>query len=653
MPIILPLIAFVWLLLVGAVHAQPPWQYPATDYPAQEFVAPSSAVQYQLRSVNIPMRDGIELHTHILIPNGLKNAPMVLTRTPYDAQGYITLNKGMQATDVVSIGMAEVLRSGYIWVIQDIRGRMQSGGDFLLYRPLRGPLNRSLTDEATDAHDTVAWLSRNVPESNGAVAIMGTSYDGFLSTAALFEAHPALKAVIPVNPATDGWLGDDWFHYGAHRNTNLDFLYVMTKDKESAWESIIPREFNDDYDGFLQWGSIGDFARRAGLEQLPFWQRTVKNPSYNEYWQEQALDRLLRKRQVAVPTLAVASLWDAEDIYGPYAVFDALQRGASCTKNNAYLAMGPWKHGGDEEEGSGLGPLRFATDTAAQYRRTTLIPFLDQHLKADSVKADLPRVHAYESGTDQWRKLDTWPLACEQGCQFGMTAIYLGAQGRLHWQTATSAQDEYDEYVSDPAKPVPYLPRPIRLADHPRWSTWLTSDQRVFTDRPDVLTYISEPLKEPVRIAGAPVVNLFAATTGTDADWVVKVIDAFPQSYAQQPEMGGYMLPIAMDIFRGRYRQDFSQPQPLASGETLEYRFKLPNAHHVFRPGHRIVIQIQSSWFPLYDRNPQTFVDNIFFAQASDYRKATHRIFRSGLHASRVDLPIVAAGAAGQAMPCP
>ncbi|HEX6834021.1 MAG TPA: CocE/NonD family hydrolase, partial [Rudaea sp.] len=525
---------------------------------------------------------------------------------------------------------------GYIRVFQDVRGKYGSEGDYVMTRPLRGPLNDSKVDHSTDAYDTIDWLVKNVHESNGKVGMIGSSYEGFTVLMALVNPHPALKVAVPMSPMVDGWKGDDWFHNGAFRQTNLDYIYGQTTARAEG--KHVARENFDDYTDFLRAGSTGDYAQRHGFAQLGFWKKLSEHPAYDAYWQNQALDTILAQQTPNVPVLIVASLWDQEDMYGAIHTYEAIK--PKDANGNVHLALGPWRHSGVNYEGRTLGPVRFDGDTALQFRRDVMKPFLDAHLKDGAAAADTPVVFAYETGTDTWRRLARWPLACANGCAAGMKPLYLHADFRAAFE-APAGGEAYDEYVSDPAKPVPYQPRPVRLEDSDAWKRWLVVDQRFVDGRPDVLTYVTDPLAAPLKIAGAPIVNLFASTSGSDSDWVVKLIDVYPDQVPSQPEMGGYELGIAMDIFRGRYRNSLEHPGAIASGSIEKYRFELPNANHVFLPGHRIMIQIQSSWFPLYDRNPQTFVDNIFFAEPGDYRKATQRVYHSGAQATSIELPVV------------
>ena len=613
------------------------------------FQQPVGAWDHERREVMVPMRDGVKLKTVILVPRGAKGAPILLTRTPYNAVELTShapsghLGAVLQGYDNAA---DLVVEGGYIRVVQDIRGKYGSEGDYMMTRPLQGPLNPTAVDHATDTWDTIDWLVKQVPETNGRVGILGISYDGFLTLMALAEPHPALKAAVPMNPMVDGWRGDDWFHHGAFRAQNLSYIHDQQATRGNSvkwWTSHF-----DDYDMFMRAGSTGELARQRGLEQLGFWQKVVQHPAYDAFWQHQAMDRVLAGRPLAVPTLLVHSLFDAEDIYGAVALWKALKP-KDASGDRLLLAMGPWNHGGQIGEGSSLGPLRFYQDTALQFRRDILAPFLAQHLKG-APAAGLPPVSAFETGTNTWRRLPGWPLAGE-GTARAAVAFHLAAGLKVSPTPPVAGDAPFDEYVSDPAKPVPFRARPIQPVGYDKgltWPQWLTDDQREASGRTDVLAYVSEPLAAPLRLAGEPVVNLVASTTGTDSDWVVKVIDLHPDEVPAQPALGGFQQMVSADIFRGRYRESWERPAPLKPGEPLRYRFALPTAHHVFLPGHRIMVQVQSSWFPLYDRNPQTFVPNIFFARPADYRPATQRVWHAPGKDSFVELPVVPLEAPGR-----
>jgi len=601
------------------------------------FTVPTATYDYVKREVMIPMRDGVKLYTVMVFPKGAHDAPIVLTRTPYNASKRLARNDSPHLLSVLPLADEVFGVDGYIRVFQDVRGKYKSQGEYVMTRPVRGPLNSTAADHVTDAYDTIDWLVKNTPESNGRVGMIGSSYEGFTVVMALLDPHPALKVAVPESPMVDGWMGDDWFHYGAFRQPNFDYTFGQTA--QSGAGDSIQRDAYDDYEAFRRAGSAGNYARLHGLDQLPWAVKMMEHPNYDGFWQGQALDKLISEHPPQVPTMWLQGLWDQEDMWGAIHCYLALKAKGQADHN--YLVMGPWFHSQVNRDGYNLGPLRWEGDTTAQFRRDVLKPFFDQYLKPGAPKADTPPVLIYNTGENHWDRLRAWPLACEKDCAAPLKPLYLQAGFGLGFDKPAASRDAADSYVSDPAKPVPYLPRPVRFADGDRWRTWLVSDQRAVADRTDVLTYQSPVLTAPVRVGGAPVADLFASTTGTDSDWVVKLIDVFPDDVPNQPEMGGYELSISMDIFRGRYRQSFESPSAIPSGMPQRYRFTLPTVNHVFLPGHRIMIQIQSSWFPLYDRNPQSYVANIFYAKPSDYAKATQSVFRSGDQASAVWLPVI------------
>ena len=632
--------ALFLLLLASAAQAAPPSRtpIPPSDIPSK-FSPVAEAHHYALRDVMIPMRDGVKLHSFIVIPEGLTHAPILLTRTPYGAAQ--SLHRDATSIDgLLGLANAQLANAGYILVIQDIRGRYGSEGDYRMLRPLVGPLNASKVDHATDAYDTIDWLVKNVPESNGRVGTIGTSYGGFTTLMSLIHPHPALKAAVPFNPVVDIWTGDDLFHHGAFRETYLDWVYSLVSDKSSALAWPEPR--HDAYDTWLKAGSAGAAASAQGMDRLPYWQRITQHPAYDEYWQDQALDRVLADAPLSVPTLHIHSQWDQEDIFGAPAAYAAME-GKDKANDANFLVIGPWRHGGGNTVGTELGAIKFGEDTAAEFREQVLIPFLDAHLKDGATKAEIAPVTVFETGTNVWRHYDRWPQSCDSGCPAKSQPLYLQPGHGLAFAPPATGTQAYDEYVSDPAKPVTYRLRPIRptYSSDSSWGRWLVDDQRFAEDRPDVLTYTSAVLTRPVRIAGQPIAHITASTSGSDSDWVVKLIDVYPDQTPREPEMGGYELPISMDILRGRYRDDPAHPSAIPSNQPVRYTLKLPNADHVFLPGHRIMVQIQSSWFPLYDRNPQTYVPNIFFARPADYVKATQRIFHGGDAASFIELPVM------------
>mgnify|MGYP001581921848 CR=1 FL=1 len=632
---------FCVLMLFVPLAAQAQTQYP--NFPSETPVQlheVADAFDYVKRSVMIPMRDGVKLNTVIIVPKGAKAAPILFTRTPYYAAALTShaaskhLGSIMQGYDNAT---ELIVEDGYIRVMQDIRGKHGSEGDYIINRPVRGPQNPTPVDHATDTYDTIDWLVKNIPESNGKVGILGISYNGFLTLMALVNPHPALKVAVPMNPMVDGWIGDDWFHNGAFRQQMMPFIYQQggTRRVEAKWWS----SHFDDYDAYLSAGSAGELGRWRGLEQIGFWRKLLAHPSYDAFWREQAVDKILAAQPLQVPVMIVHSLWDQEDVYGAPAVYAALEP-KDTNNDKVFLVMGPWYHGQAIEDGSALGALKFNSNTALHFRQEILRPFLAQHLKGVAPQNKIAPVAAYETGTNAWRSLSAWPAGCESGCTIRATPLYLSAGSKLRFDAPKSNEVAFTEYVSDPAKPVPFRKRPIEpIGSYDiglTWPQWLVDDQREASGRTDVLVFVSEVLTAPVKISGQPMVNLIASTSGTDADWVVKLIDVYPDEVSAQPEMGGYQLAVAQDIFRGRYRESLETAKAITPDKPLPYRFALPTANHVFQKGHRVMVQVQSSWFPLYDRNPQKFVPNIFWAKPEDYQKATQRVYHAPTQASFV-----------------
>ena len=622
-----------------------PPQYPGFPSETPTEIQPVTvSFDHLRREVMIPMRDGVKLHTVILVPKGSNNAPILLTRTPYNADELSThIHSSHLGPNLYGYDNATnvILEGGYIRVIQDIRGKYGSEGDYVMNRPLHGPQNPTPVDHATDTYDTIDWLVKNTPESNGKVGILGISYDGFTPLMALVNPHPALKVSVAMNPMVDGWMGDDWFHNGAFREQNMSYIYeqVVTRKNAAKWW----RSHFDDYDEFMSAGSAGELGRQHGLEQSGFWRKVIEHPSYDAFWQDQAMDRILAGQPLKVPVMLVHSLWDQEDIYGAIAVYKAIKP-KDTNNDKVFLVMGPWHHGQEIEDASTLGTLKFSSDTGLYFQREILRPFLDHYLKNDAPAADVPPVSAFETGTNKWLKLPEWPAGCASGCAVRATPLYLNEGMKLGFAVPQAGGKAFEEYVSDPAKPVPYRARPIQPMGYGNgmtWSEWLVDDQREASGRPDVLTFMTDVLTAPMKISGQPIANLVASTSGTDSDWVVKLIDVYPDEVAGQPEMGGFQLMISADIFRGRYRDSPETAKPIAAGQPLLYRFAMPTANHVFLPGHRMMVQVQSSWFPLYDRNPQTFVPNIFWAKPGDFRRAVQRVYHTPGEASFIELPVL------------
>lgn len=560
----------------------------------------------------IPMRDGTLLFTTIASPRvASEPLPILLGRTPYGARPQ--LYQGM--------------REGYIVVSQDIRGRNRSKGAFVMNRPVRDARNVSTVDETTDAYDTVEWLIRNVPNNNGRVGVIGLSYDGWLAEVVLLDPHPAVKAVSPQAPMTDTWMGDDFFHQGAFRQQyGLSYSWGMEGQQLGL---AFPNQGDDLYAWYLRFGSVKAMTDSLGFMRIPTWRRFVEHPAYDAEWQGRAFQQLVKRNRV--PTLNVGGWWDQEDILGPQATYRALERLDSADVN--VLVLGPWYHTQwAGPGGASLGNLRFGTTTADTFLLKMQAPWFACWLKT-SGPCRFPEAQLFDAGADTWRTLDAWPPR-----EAMVRRLYFHPGGRLSFNPPR-ARTGFDAYVSDPATPVPYVPRPV---GYDIWSRWLTDDQRFASSRADVLTWQTEPLAEDVTIAGDVTARLFAATTGSDADWVVKLIDVYPNSFAERPAMGGYQLMVAGDIMRGRYRRSFEQPEAIQPNAVESYTVDMHQQLYTFRRGHRIMVQVQSSWFPLYDRNPQTFVPNIFLAPASAYRAQTHRIHRAAGRPSYVQVLVLA-----------
>ncbi|WP_419810086.1 CocE/NonD family hydrolase [Sphingomonas sp.] len=599
-----------------------------SDIP-KDWQEPTSNQDFVKREVMIPMRDGVKLHTVIVLPRGSASAPMLLERTPYDASSFLSGNSP-RLRDRLLPGDRIWADNAYIMVAQDMRGKYGSEGTYVMTRPPIGPLNPTKTDDTTDAYDTIDWLVKHVPESNGRVGMIGSSYDGWAVVMALLHPHPALKVAAPESPMIDGWMGDDWFQYGAFRQKMFDYFAEQTSAKGAG--SAVSRAGRDDYQEMLDAGSAGAYAKAHGIDRLPWWQRLSTHPAYDALWQGQALDKILAAHPSSVPTMWLQGLWDQEDIYGAVHSWEALKAKGMAATN--HLAMGPWYHSQVNGRGDVLGPLKWSGDTAAWFRREVLAPFFDTYLRDRKSAQPTPHVILYNPAEDRWDKFADWPGAGPDA----LTPMYLQPGGGLARNRPAMGRDSY---VSDPSKPVPFEQLPVRMGDHASWSTWLVQDQRFVSTRPDVLSYQTPILKATVRVQGAPFAEIFLSTTGSDTDVIVKIIDVYPASNADAPELAGYQLPVSLAIFRGRYRQSLEHPTAIPQGLIQKYKFRLPTLNYTFKPGHRMMVQVQSSLFPLYDRNPQTYVPNIFFAKPSDYRSATVTIEHGTNGASAVLLPIV------------
>jgi putative CocE/NonD family hydrolase len=573
----------------------------------------------------IPMHDGARLYTQIFAPTQTaEKFPLLLLRTPYGT--------GQFTPERLAASLPELAADGYIFVLQDIRGRFKSEGEFVMLRQPRDPQDKKAIDESTDTYDTIEWLLKNVPNHNGRVGMAGTSYGAWLTVMGMLDPHPALKAAVPQASPADMWIGDDFHHNGAFRlSYGFEYAYMMESSKEISDVSSVIDRF-DAYEWYLGLGPLSNVNAKYFHGRLPTWNDFVNHPDYDAFWKRQAFAPWLNR--VTVPTLNVAGWWDQEDFYGPLKIYELLERHDSGNQNS--LVVGPWNHGGwSRSDGRKLGRIDFGSATAEYYRRDVLARFLAYHLKGKG-SLDLPEALTFRTGANEWVRHDAWPPKRS----VNERRLYFQADGKLSFDPPRATGDNaFDSFVSDPANPVPYRPRPIDVRSG--WTTWLVEDQRFVDHRPDVLTWTSDALKDDVVVSGKVVANLFASTTGTDSDWIVKLIDVYPEKYAPDPKMSGYQLMIAGDVLRGRYRNGFEKPEPIAPDSVIRYEIGFPANDHAFLKGHRIMVQVQSTWFPVIDLNPQRFTPNIFLAQESDFQRATQRVFRSGQHASYIAAPVV------------
>src|SRR5256714_3800359 len=576
----------------------------------------------------VPMRDGVKLHTIIYAPKSHRDSlPILFNRTPY---GIDNIYRGFPGS------LQELIEEGFIFAFQDIRGKFKSEGQFVMQRPPRGPGNPTTIDEGTDTYDTIDWMIKNVPHNNGRVGMFGTSYPGWLVVMAVIDPHPALKAVTELATPADMFLGDDFHHNGAFR-LSYGFEYAYELETSNVLTNFKFDRY-DTYQWYLRLGSLSNADAKYFHGKLPTWNNFVSHPNYDQFWQQQALVNQLKK--VTVPIMHVAGWWDQEDFYGPVKAYEVLEK--TDTNHLNYLVAGPWNHGGwNRATGDKLGTIDFGSPASQYFRANILRPWFAYYLK-DKGKLEQPEALTFETGSNRWTSFEAWPPRSN----VTQRNLYFRANGQLSYDPPTEAQPQSDSYVSDPAHPVPYRPRPVEPTYNPadqggsRWSTWLLEDQRFVENRPDVLTWETESLKEDTVIAGDIVAHLFASTSGTDSDWVVKLIDVYPESYPKDPKMAGYQLMIADEILRGRFRRQFTKPEPIPANQVIEYAIDLHTNNHAFLKGHRIMVQVQSTWFPVYDRNPQKFVPNIFMAGDADYIPAIQRIFRSSRYPSHISLPI-------------
>lgn len=578
---------------------------------------------FQKTETMIEMRDGVKLYTLVFAPKEAKGPlPFILLRTPYgiDARGPKSLEDYLR----------DLVDDGYIFVFQDIRGRHKSDGQFVMLRTPRDPKDPKAIDEGTDTHDTIEWLLKNVPNHNGRVGMLGVSYPGWLTVMATLDPHPALRAASPQAPPADMFLGDDFHHNGAFRlSYGFEYVALMETDKTNTRFKF---DRYDTYEWYLQLGPLSNVNPKYFQNKLPTWNDFVAHPNYDSFWQKQASAAYLK--QVKVPTLHVAGWFDQEDFYGPLKTYELLE--AHDRDNLNFLAVGPWNHGGwTSGSGEKLGRIPFDSATGKHFRSQVQAAFFAKYLKD---RGERPaEATMFQTGSNQWQSHDQWPPKAAT-----KRSLYFHPQGKLAFTPPADNEPPADSYTSDPAKPVPYRPRPVTPTyPGPEWQVWMVEDQRFTQDRPDVLTYETDPLEEDVKVAGALTAKLFGATSGTDCDWIVRLIDVYPEQVEKHPQLGGYQLLISGEPIRARFRKSFEKPEPVAPDEVNEYTIDLHWSHHCFRKGHKIMVQVQSTWFPLIDRNPQKYVPNIFEAKESDFQSAKQQVYRTKRWPSTIEMQVL------------
>ncbi len=589
-------------------------------------IAQQTDISYDRQELMITMRDGIKLNTVIFTPkNNTDKLPFLLLRTPYGVSDQVPPEK----TDYVR----DMAREGYIFVFQDIRGRYKSEGKFEMQRFSRNKQDPKAIDESTDTYDTFDWLLKNVPNNNGKAGMYGISYDGWTTVMGAVDPHPALVAVSEQATPADMYIGDDFHHNGAFR-LSYGFEYAFMEEATKT-DSLFPFGTYDTYSWYLKLGPLSNVNKKYFFGKLPSWNDFVAHPNYDAFWQKQGLGYRLDSPRVYI--MNVAGWWDQEDFYGPQKTYEVLEKKDRANKN--YIVVGPWNHGGwAGGDGSRLGRINFDSATGTYFRKNIQAKWFAYHLKGKG-DGNFAEAITFQTGSNQWKTYSSWPPK-----EAVRKNIYMQEAGLLSFDKPLSAgNNSFDSYVSDPKHPVPYRSRPIEETYGPgsRWYTWLTEDQRFVQNRPDVLSWETNTLTEDITVTGALTAKIFAATTGSDADWIVKLIDVYPEQYPKEPRMGGYQFMIANDVFRGRFRNSYEKPEPIVPNKVENYTIDLHSINHVFKKGHKIMVQIQSSWFPIIDRNPQRYVPNIFEAKESDFIPATQRIYRSALYPSHIELSVI------------
>jgi uncharacterized protein len=584
---------------------------------------PKTDARFDRTETMVAMRDGTKLFTLVYVPKAAKEPlPIIFLRTPYGIDG--------RAERDFRGYLKELADDGYAFAFQDIRGRYKSEGTFVMCRPARDRSKPKTFDEASDTSDTIDWLLKTVKGNNGRVGMLGISYPGWLTACAMLDPHPALKAASPQASPADMFLGDDFHHNGAFR-LSYGFEYTAMMETGKTNFSFAFDRY-DTYDWYLKLGALSNVKRKHFQDARPTWNDFVAHPNYDAFWKKQSLEP--RLTAVKVPTLNVAGWYDQEDFRGPLRIYELLEKHDKSDQN--FLVVGPWSHGGwAGGKGDRLGRVRFESNTGAYYREKLQAPFFAHYLKDKGERPSEARI--FQTGTNAWQSYDAWPPK-----KAALRKLYFHPGGGLAFEAPRETNRPADKFISDPAKPVPYRPRPVRPTyPGPDWPEWMVQDQRFTQGRPDVLTYETEPLAEDLVVAGSMKVRLFASTSGTDSDWIARLIDVYPEDYAKEPGMAGFQRLIAGEPLRGRFRKSFEKPEPVEPGAVEEYAIDLNWGHHCFRKGHRIMVQISSTWFPVIDRNPQKYVPNIFEAEDSDFQKATQKVFRSPRQPSHLVLQVL------------
>jgi uncharacterized protein len=579
---------------------------------------------YTKREVMVPMRDGIKLFTRIYLPDSINDPlPVLLMRSPYG-----DWNMGLKSPEK-DCYVANMAEDGYIFVYQNIRGKQKSEGEFIMEGPIH-KYDPNEINEATDTYDLIEWLLKNL-NTNGRVGQLGISFPGELAILSCVKPHPALKAVSPQGTVADFFLGDDYFHNGAFR-LSFGFEYTYGEEFAKGDTSFNFGQF-DLFNWYLQLGPLTNVNKTYFKGQIPSWNDFTAHPNYDAYWKNKAPVNFVDTP--LIPILHVGGLWDQENLNGPEALYAKMEQ--YDTKNYNFIVLGPWCHGQwSDSEATVIGDYTIGSNTAPYFRDIQKTWF-DYWLKGIGT-GDFPEAICFQTGSNCWKTYSSWP--CKD---VNIEKIYLGDDKKLSFEKPAGKTQGADSYFSDPANPVVYRPRPIQLtySDSSDWDTWLTNDQRFVDGRPDVVAYQSDTLTADLTITGEVFANIFAATTGSDADWVVKLIDVYPNMYGSNLNLSQYELMVASDIFRGRFRNSFSEPEAITPNKVENYRFSLHQVNHTFKKGHRIGVQIQSSWFPIFDRNPQKFVPNIFLAKPSDFIQAVQTIYRTKEFPSSIELPII------------